>query len=153
MSQSDTTNILQGDFSPIERIFLSANGNLQRLLSSYYNQKIYIEFVKNIEKFDDANNLKIYDREVNLFCQSELICNAVSTITVTDKKIRKLIESGEVGIGQVFRYLSILPNFKLIWIKRKLNNQQLIRQYTLSIPGFECLITETFHPEFLSLTF
>jgi hypothetical protein len=32
MSQSDTTNILQGDFSPIERIFLSANGNLQRLL-------------------------------------------------------------------------------------------------------------------------
>jgi hypothetical protein len=77
----------------------------------------------------------------------------VSTITVTDKKIRKLIESGEVGIGQVFRYLSILPNFKLIWIKRKLNNQQLIRQYTLSIPGFECLITETFHPDFLSLKF
>lgn len=49
------------DFTPLERIALTATGNLQRIISSYYNCPVIVECVKNEEV-----GMGVYDREVRI---------------------------------------------------------------------------------------
>ncbi|KAJ3255995.1 hypothetical protein HK103_005802 [Boothiomyces macroporosus] len=139
MALTETNTILSGDYSPLERICLTANGNLQRILSSYFNSKVTVGIIKN-EKLNQTN--LVYDRVVNLNCQGRTLCVAESTITITDGKIIQLIESKTVGIGQLFRYLNILPEFVLLEAGREPDS--FWRVYLLKSPGIVCKIKEIF---------
>ncbi|CAG8625515.1 10598_t:CDS:2 [Acaulospora colombiana] len=123
ISSRETSLILPDEFSGLERICLTANGNLQRILSAWFNKPVKIHVVKNIpidntnpvlKSFDnyeiidnncDDNDpvLRRYDREVKLVCENKTLCNAFSDVIVRDKKVVDLIENEGVGLGQLFR--------------------------------------------------
>nr|CAG8529138.1 6888_t:CDS:2 [Entrophospora candida] len=150
MSLSETNLKLPEEFTSLERICLTANGNLQRILSSWFNKTIEIKIIKSMLVSSHKSNnlvygstiLRKYDREVNLMCDGVILCNAKSNIILNDEEIIDLIENQGVGIGQLFRYLDKLPSFKLHSIGRTLNTWW--REYTLKISGVECNIKEVF---------
>jgi hypothetical protein len=71
-------------------------------------------------------------------------------IEVYDRDFELMIESKQVGIGQLFRYFRILPKFSLIAVGKRDNI--LWRQYELSCPQMKCKFVETFVPNFLDLS-
>jgi chorismate-pyruvate lyase len=99
MSQTDT--VVAGDFSPIERICLTANGNLQRILSAYFNQKVIVNIIENNPTLK-ADYL-VFDRYVTLNCDEIICCHAKSTITLTSSYLISLVNDNDIGIGQLFR--------------------------------------------------
>lgn len=156
-------------FSPLERIMLTANGNLQRLLSCYYGHPITVEVIK-CERTDENN----FDREVDIMMGSKVICTATGKITVGSQQCLEAIESGKVGVGQLFRYLDTLPSFHLIGAGRvprstvTLSTEQITqnyryseqvgdsdediclwREYDLKCPQLQCRFLERFSPGFL----
>eukprot|EP01117_Protostelium_nocturnum_P018211 TRINITY_DN7574_c0_g1_i1.p1 TRINITY_DN7574_c0_g1~~TRINITY_DN7574_c0_g1_i1.p1 ORF type:complete len:208 (-),score=59.57 TRINITY_DN7574_c0_g1_i1:227-850(-) len=142
MSSRETTLRLPDQFTPLERIALTANGNLQRILSAYFNETVSISVLKNVPITLTEGNLGEYDREVELKCGSIVLCNAKSRICIKDQKILDLIEKEGVAIGQLFRYLDKLPSFCLNAVGRK--NGSFWRTYTLNMEGYECVIHEVF---------
>lgn len=73
----------------------------------------------------------------------QVFCTASSVITVSSPHCVQLVESGKVGIGQLFRFLDRLPTFSLLEIGR-LENGCLWRKYILSSIELECIIEEVF---------
>ncbi|KAH6569010.1 hypothetical protein BSLG_002024 [Batrachochytrium salamandrivorans] len=143
MSYKETTAVLDGDYSPLERIVLTANGNLQRILSSYFNTKVTVGIVRNALVQDPLNpDMLKFDREVDIHCLGKLCCNAKSDITVSDAKYIDLIVNKGIGIGQLFRYMNILPEFELLSVCRE--SDFLIRNYVLESHGIRCIIKESF---------
>jgi hypothetical protein len=101
------------DYTPLERVILTANGNLQRILSAYYDLPVSVEVIK-CEKIGNMTFL----REVLIVLQKpneerKIICHVQGTICVNDQSVLEAIESGRVGVGQLFRYLRVLPVFRL----------------------------------------
>eukprot|EP00966_Prymnesium_polylepis_P052837 1223649-Prymnesium_polylepis.1 len=94
-------------FTPLQRIVLSANGNLQRLLSSYYNSPVTV----NARQHDKVAEGE-YLREVEISVHGIIFCVARSLVKITRPEVIAAIEGG-VAIGQLFRHLSILPSFSL----------------------------------------
>ncbi|RHZ74135.1 hypothetical protein Glove_227g69 [Diversispora epigaea] len=56
ISSRETSLLLSDEFSGLERICLTANGNLQRILSAWFNKPIKIEIIKNIPIDNIDNN-------------------------------------------------------------------------------------------------
>lgn len=67
-------------------------------------------------------------------------------ITVHSDDCIKIVESGEVGIGQLFRYLDKLPTFTIVDAGR-CENGGLWRRYTLGSKELTCDILEQFVPD------
>ncbi|CAG8490152.1 7500_t:CDS:2, partial [Dentiscutata heterogama] len=115
----ETKISLPDEFNGLERICLSANGNLQRILSSWFNKSITVQIIKNIsvpivrqESSAHGNQiLQKFDREVNLICEGKIVCNA-------------------------------LPSFQLQSVGRTATSWW--REYTLKIMSVECKIKEYF---------
>ena len=51
-------------------------------------------------------------------------------------------------MGQLFRFLGVLPSFKLLSAGRN-DDGALFREYQLSCPQISCRFVETFAPDFL----
>lgn len=120
-------------------------------ISAYFNTKITVNILKNELSsrtadsviFDREVDLQRDDKEVSLLCLFyEICCHASSTITIQDEHILFLITEQNVGIGQLFRYLNILPEFQLINLGR--SEEVFWREYYLKSPGIECRIKEVF---------
>ena len=73
----------------------------------------------------------------------QVFCTASSAVSVSCPHCLEVLDSGEVGIGQLFRYLDRLPTFSLLEIGR-LENGCLWRKYMLSSVELECIIKEIF---------
>ncbi len=80
-------------------------------------------------------------------------CKATSVITVHSSDCIRCVESGEVGIGQLFRHLDKLPTFNIIDAGRcvtsngdGMGNGGLWRRYTLESKELTCDILEEFVP-------
>lgn len=69
-----TLNNSEISFSPIERIILTANGNLQRIMSAYYGAPVYVHVLKS----NLIANM-LYEREVDLTVFDK-VSGIVSTI-------------------------------------------------------------------------
>ena len=81
----------------------------------------------------------------------------IQQIQLFDDEFKRLIESKEVGIGQLFRYFHILPSFSLNGAGKRFENgfdgkDTLWREYELSCPQMRCHFVETFVPGFLDFT-
>ncbi|KAI9201907.1 uncharacterized protein BJ171DRAFT_427130 [Polychytrium aggregatum] len=147
MSSREVTVLLPTDFSPLERILLTANGNVQRILSSFHNSTVTVKIIKNnqLAESDERvpNGTVVFDREVNLLCKNKVRCNATSLVKISNPEYLKLVLEQKVGIGQLFsRYLNVLPEFKLLKVGK--SESSFWRDYSLSCPGIECILREVF---------
>lgn len=145
MGGCETQVLVGGSFTPMERIVLSANGNLQRVMSAYYGAPVTV-IVKRCDKLDVPNKA-LYDREVDLVMGGQVFCTAVGRIELMDNSCVEAIESRKVGLGQLFRFLGALPHFVLLEAGRK-ENGELWRRYSLSCEQLKCEFTETFASNF-----
>lgn len=66
-SAFETTVILPGDFTGMERVVLTANGNLQRILSAFHAAPITVE-VRKCQQVDRCT----FDREVDLMLRDKV---------------------------------------------------------------------------------
>ena len=140
MSSRETQVTLSGEFSPLERILLTANGNLQRIISAYFNSKVTVKIIQN-ECVSECMPMK-FQRSVELVCDGKVKCVADSSLAVSDPEIASLIVNDRIGIGQIFRHLNILPEFELLQVNK--TPKGLERVYTLSISGMKSTIKESF---------
>lgn len=145
---------------PLDRMALTANGNLQRLVSSYYDApvEVLVDYCHPAEDpVDDLKTFSIslpnemkeprrWDRLVRLSVHNQTFCRAHSIITVYDPLCQKLVESGEVGLGQLFRHLDILPEFELhnAGPYPARSGGGFWREYTLKCAELSCDIHESF---------
>lgn len=144
MSKKETNISVVGEFTPLERIVITANGNLQRILSAYYGAPISV-VIKKCEKKSDYK----YDREVDLVVNGQVACTARGEIVLHSDECIEAIESKSIGVGQLFRFLGVLPTFTLLGVGRA--NNQLWREYELSCPQLKCTFVETFSENFLDI--
>ncbi|KAI9332840.1 hypothetical protein BDR26DRAFT_869023, partial [Obelidium mucronatum] len=144
-------HFLPDGYSSLERILLTANGNVQRILSAFYNAPISVKIIKNERKIPakapitaaDNAILAEYDRHVELLCESQVLCTATSTVTLWNPEHLRLVDQEKIGIGQLFRYLNILPDFELLQVGRDGNS--FWRVYTLSSgDDVKCVLKEVF---------
>lgn len=139
---------------PLDRMALTANGNLQRLVSSYYDSpvEVLVDYCRPYEDngssklMPQAEQTKQWDRLVHLNVHNQTFCKAHSIITVFDPLCQKLVESNEVGLGQLFRYLDILPEFELhnAGPYPKETGGGFWREYSLKCAELSCFIHEDF---------
>lgn len=149
MSQRETSCMLPAMFkTPIQRIMLMANGNLQRVLSAYYNLPVSVEVLYN--EPEDPQCLKErtlptrYCRDINLVCNQVVVCSAQSTVDLLTDKAADLVIGTGVGIGQLFRYMNVLPTFTLLEANLDSEGSGFSRIYELRSADVVCTITETF---------
>jgi len=136
---------LQLQFSALERILLTANGNLQRIISSFYNAPVTVQIIRNKRVGD-----WVYDREVKLIVHSKCFCKATSKVVLHSKECTEVIENGKVGIGQLFRHFNILPRFRLLTAGR--TEGGFYRLYDLNSNHVSCRILEEFPNSVFSLS-
>ena len=136
-------------FSALDRIILTANGNLQRIISSYYDAPVEVKVISCKERthlpYDDAPKMipGIWDRKVELEVSNVKFCTAISEITVHEARCADLVRSGELGLGQLFRYLDKLPTFDLLNAGRTPEGG-IWRLYELKSEELTCSIFEEF---------
>ena len=134
----DTTFMpLPSGFTPQQRLLLTANGNVQRILSSFYCKPLQLYVAVN-HKRDSS----VYDRQAAMLLDGRQLMLAKSVIFVTDERWAALIESKAVDVGGLFRHFSELPTFTLHSAGR--GPDFLWRQYQLKASGMTCEINETF---------
>jgi hypothetical protein len=101
-----------------------------------------VNIIKNLKISSLGEIPMVFDRKVELVCFGLTKCIAESLITISDPFIIELIDSQKVGLGQLFRYLNVLPVFTLVDVQRL--QQGFCRTYILETKGMTCKIKETF---------
>jgi chorismate-pyruvate lyase len=138
------------DLSGLERIILSAHGDLQRLLSAFFSHSINIKtiFAHTSPRTHEASPEQpiTQRREVHLVCNGRTACIATSNVTITTPQIERLFLDEKFAIGQMFRKLQTSPEFALLECGSNVEagKRVLWRRYTLSMEGFVCDIVEVF---------
>jgi chorismate-pyruvate lyase len=166
---------------PLDRMALTANGNLQRLVCSYYDSPVSVTLDSQHRSSPaetrppaSAGTSHVWHRVVRLSVFQRTFCTATSVITVHDPACQALVESGRVGLGQLFRYLDLLPEFTLLGAgtfptpasspgerngpgtTKRTNNFQggggnFWREYRLDCSELSCSIREEFCPRLWDL--
>ncbi|KAF9062137.1 hypothetical protein BDP27DRAFT_1385203 [Rhodocollybia butyracea] len=158
-------------YTGLERIILAAQGDLQRLLSAYFANTITVQVVSltNSPRLSPASpsNPITQQRQVLLKCRNVVVCTATSTVTLTSPECERIILDEGYAIGQAFRSMGRVPEFRLVKVMSGLEDeegegegeqgegmqgerdkgegeQMLKRVYTLGSPGIDCLILEEF---------
>jgi chorismate-pyruvate lyase len=148
-----------GITNPLDRMLLTANGNLQRLVSSYYDAPVavVVDAQQQQQQYSSDSNtdisqgstnttsVAVWNRVVRLMVHNTTFCTATSTIQVHNDNCQRLVASGRVGLGQLFRYLNVLPEFALLGAGiGEATGTGLWREYTLHCPELTCTIREEF---------
>ncbi|KAF9001665.1 hypothetical protein BDQ17DRAFT_1244246, partial [Cyathus striatus] len=142
----------------IERIMLSARGDLQRLLSSFLSRPINIRLIyahtspsplrSPPSAYISTSFPVIQDRQVHLMSSGKIVCIATSSVTITSPECGKLFLEEGYAIGQVFQRLRSTPIFTLVDItegpRENGKGGSLERTYIIEMEGFVCRITEVF---------
>ncbi|KAH7100462.1 hypothetical protein BKA62DRAFT_245660 [Auriculariales sp. MPI-PUGE-AT-0066] len=117
----------------IERVLLSANGDLQRVLSAFFAKPIEAEILGTSSNFGHVETLKANDvvdethskpdsysepasltqkRSINLLCDGVVVCHAKSVVVASSPKAMELLKQGYF-LGQITRILQQIPQFSL----------------------------------------
>ncbi|CAO3624257.1 unnamed protein product [Mucor hiemalis] len=129
-------------------MIIQANGNLQRILSAYYNVPSHVKIIKNevVKSNDDTQHMQ-FNRKIVMYFEEKFAYEAESILLVKDETVLELIEKHKYGLGQIFGHTRRSPDFLLHAVGRHGNapGASFWRDYTLSIPDvLECFIRETF---------
>jgi hypothetical protein len=148
---SETYSLAQmyGIHHPLDRMAVTANGNLQRLFSSYYDAPVTV-VVDHCTPIAGENSTT-WTRRVQLQVFDQTFCVADSVVQVHSAHCRALVQSGQVGLGQLFRHLNVLPEFAL-QDAGPIPDGGFWRQYTLTCAEVTCSIQERFCPGVWELT-
>ena len=162
------------NLTPLDRIALTANGNLQRIISSYYDAPVHVHIDRCDRRRHECKHHcdAVWDRTIHLSVLGQVrfdysffllstflisfpifgtiipcknFCVATSVISVYSEECVRIVESGEIGIGQLFRHLDKLPTFHLMDAGRNANGG-LWRRYELRSSELKCIIQEDFSP-------
>jgi hypothetical protein len=155
--------------NPLDRMAITANGNLQRLFSSYYDTPVtvQVEYCRQRQQSHrhqqqqlevqnsttiSASVAAIWERQVLLqIFNNQTFCTATSLVVVHQEQVEQLIESGVVGIGQLFRHFNVLPEFALV-TAGPTSQGGFWRNYTLTSDQLiTCHIHEVFCPNVWNL--
>ena len=128
------------DFTPLQRILLTATGTLQGVLSAYFGQEVQV-----VVREQAAEDGWVVHRVADLMAGGLVVCHADSHITLTLDKVRQEVLAKQMGIGQILEALEIRPKFRLLEVGR--GNRAFWRLYKLEGPGVVYRITETFPEE------
>ncbi|KAI6009853.1 hypothetical protein EDC04DRAFT_845138 [Pisolithus marmoratus] len=138
------------DTTGIERIMLAAQGDLQRLLSTYFARPIFVEPV-NVDTSPRLRSASpdypiTQSRRVHLVCAGKVTCIATSTVTLTSPVAERLLLDEKFPIGQTIRKLGQCPRFSLLNAETLTvgTKRELRRTYTLETEGFSAEILEVF---------
>eukprot|EP00747_Dinoflagellata_sp_TGD_P018847 gnl/TRDRNA2_/TRDRNA2_126774_c2_seq1.p1 gnl/TRDRNA2_/TRDRNA2_126774_c2~~gnl/TRDRNA2_/TRDRNA2_126774_c2_seq1.p1 ORF type:complete len:370 (+),score=66.05 gnl/TRDRNA2_/TRDRNA2_126774_c2_seq1:83-1192(+) len=142
MNPNLTSLTLPDEFTPVQRLLLTANGNVERIVSSFYALPVTTYVALNHRR-DDG----IYDRQVTLMLQGRQFMVAKSTVFFTDPSWEAQVEEQKVPLGAMFRTMDVLPTFTVHHIGR--SSTCFWRVYTISSKGMTCEITETFRLDVL----
>jgi len=134
------------DFEPLHRVVVTANGNLQRLISSYHNTRVEVRQVHSRQVAEGR-----FEREVVLVCFGVEFAVATSTVEISRADCLEAITTGGVAIGQLFRHLNILPVFELLGAGYEHGRQHFWRDYLLSGEGIHCKIHERIRSDVFAL--
>ncbi|KAI8080496.1 hypothetical protein BDF21DRAFT_419136 [Thamnidium elegans] len=138
---------LPESFSPLERMILQATGNLQRLLSAYYNVPSQVKIIKNdVVQSTDTPHMQ-FERKIVMYFEEKYAYEADSILLVKDSNVLELIEKHKYGLGQIFGHTRRSPDFVLHAVGRHGNapGASFWRDYSLTIPDvLDCFIRETF---------
>jgi len=104
---------LPESFSPLERVALSAEGDLQRIISSYHNSAVTVR-IKRCLEIEPG----VFDREVDLSVMGHVFCTATSSLSARTPECAHLLREKSVGLGQLFRHLRVYPTFRLLDVGR-----------------------------------
>jgi len=150
-----------GISNPLDRMAITANGNLQRLFSSYYDAPVVVEMLHCIRQKQPETDTRernggdtgaIWNRRVTLkIFGNQTFCTADSVVEVHSREVEDLVESGKVGIGQIFRHFNILPEFTLLAAGPS-SDGGFWRNYTLETDIVTCSIREVFCKNVWELT-
>jgi uncharacterized membrane protein len=139
--ESKSLSQTYGITNPLDRMAVTANGNLQRLFSSYYDAPVLVQVehctpqLRSIQQQLDSFPAS-WSRRVLLQIFNQTFCTADSLVVVHSAEVEELIETGKVGIGQLFRHFNVLPEFALLaagplegggfWRNYTLTSQELV---------------------------
>ncbi|EAU90219.2 hypothetical protein CC1G_05757 [Coprinopsis cinerea okayama7 len=119
----------------VERIALSAHGDLQRVLSAFFSRPIVIALVYSHTLHQTSPNSSpepltlpnpqviasasatspiTQTRQVHLQCGGKIACTATSIVRITSPDIAHLFLEEKYAIGQMFRRLEKVPAFELL---------------------------------------
>jgi len=144
-------DVAAGAASPLQRVLLTATGNVLRILTSYYRLCISVSLKRSSLIRDSSSQ---YQRCVDMVCNGVAFCRARSCITL-DSDMTKLVDSGECDVGGIFRQRDLLPEFELLSVKLESSETDIPgfgRHYLLKAPGIHCDIVEEFSEITLSLS-
>ena len=127
-----------------ERLLVTANGNLQRIVSSWFQRPVIVKVLRNSKHASKSE----WSRTVCLVCGGCGFCTADSTVILSQRELVEAVETSKIGLGQLFRHFNLLPTFELISARK--TDSYLTRKYTLAAAGIFCNIEETFNLEELS---
>ncbi|KAF8604928.1 hypothetical protein BDV93DRAFT_555342 [Ceratobasidium sp. AG-I] len=136
--------------SGIERVALSAKGDLQRTLSAYFSHPISVarghttpDPSAPISSASPDSPLEQV-RSVDLVCRGRVVCMCTSTVRMISPAAAQLVLVDKYPIGQVFRSLGRAPAFQLLDVGLTEDAKGLWRVYTLQNEEFQCKIREEF---------
>ncbi|KAI9320218.1 hypothetical protein BX666DRAFT_1388636 [Dichotomocladium elegans] len=155
---------LPEDFSPVERMVLQTAGNLQRLLSAFFNVESRVQVLSNEEFFQypysppsppDADDVMHvtqkkqakFKRRIRTFFGERYGYQADSVVEVSDPRALELLTRAHFGLAQLFSHLQQTPQFRLHAVGRHghVAGCSFWRDYTLHVPGvIDCYIRESF---------
>ncbi|KAJ7224285.1 hypothetical protein GGX14DRAFT_424971 [Mycena pura] len=118
----------------IERVALSAQGDLQRVLSAFFARPIVVALIYShtFTKRSDGTLVPlalpnspviasashespiVQNRQVHLQCGGKVVCTATSTVKILSAESAHLFLEEKYGIGQLFSKLEIKPSFELL---------------------------------------
>jgi hypothetical protein len=93
---------LPDELSPFERMLVQAHGNLQRILSAYYNEPSQVKIIKNNHIPNTVVPNMLFERKIEMYFNDKFVYDAESILVVRDKSVLELIEKHKYGLGQIF---------------------------------------------------
>jgi len=126
-------------FSQLERILLTANANVERIIGSYYNMATIVHVMQNYRR-----EPCVFERKTAMLMQGEEFMYATVTVFLADSKWEEcMMNNSKAGLGQVFTMMGVQPTFKLRDAGRTPGS--FWRTYTLSSKDVTVQITEVFN--------
>ncbi|KAJ7107068.1 hypothetical protein C8R44DRAFT_805200 [Mycena epipterygia] len=122
------------ELTGLERVALSAQGDLQRILSAFFARPIVLALIYShtyTKRPDDSlaplplpnpsavaatspESQIVQNRQVHLQCGGKLVCTATSTVKISSARCAHLFLEEKYGIGQLFSKIGATPMFELL---------------------------------------
>ena len=83
-------------------MLLTANGNVERILSSYFNKPLRLLVTLNNRRAG-----AVFDRQVTLFLGSRQLMVAKSTCFVTESTWLRVLDEEHLSVGALFRRFNL----------------------------------------------